>query len=1099
MKKNQPQPAAERAPAEAAAGLSIEKAAQRLRRRAEKTLQQPASRSKPPTELPPTEAQRMLHELQVHQVELETQNEELRRIRAELESTLERYTELYDFAPASYLTLTRDSTIRQANLAGASLLGIERARLLRRRFALFVSPEARPVLAAMLARAFETHAPQTAEVLLALEAQPSKLVLLQARASESGTVCRLVLTDITEIRQTDAALKQSEALLQAVSEGTTDAIYAKDRQGRYLMLNSSVARIIGKNKADLMGRDDHALFAPDDAVRLMALDREVMESGTTRTHEEVLGAGGAQHTFSTTKGPIRDARGEVVGLFGIARDITAQKQHDAVQAARLRLMSFAPGHSVAELLRATLDEAERLTGSRIGFYHFLQADQTTLSLQTWSTNTVQMMCTAEGAGRHYPVDQAGVWVDCIRARRPVVHNDYASLPHRKGLPPGHVPVVRQLVAPVLRHNRITALLGVGNKPTDYTTEEIQAIAALADLAWDIAERRRTEEALVESEARLLRAQAVAHVGNWELALATKTVWASVEAFQIYGIERTSPLLPLPQAQQVVLPEDRPRLDAALDGLLQRGASYDLEFRMVRANDRAPRTIHSLATLICDAQGLPTKVVGTIQDITERKQTEKALQQSETKYRALVENAHEAVFVVREGTLLFINRHGARLLGRDATELIGQSILPLVPEADRERTLADHRRLLRGDQTERYAERCFQSPDGAGRWIAINAIRIDWEGAPATLNFAMDITERRQAEVALAESQSLQRAVFDSTGDMIWSVDPHRFGLLTFNHALADYFHQQRGIRLELGLRPEDLFPSADFSDRWRGYYQQTLHSGPFTAEYQSYSGKVTMLLTFNLLEREAVVFGVSVFGKDITERKRAEQELLEHRRQLQSLAAELSRVEQHERRRLATLLHDDVIQALALSRIKLGALRVEVARPEHLAVVETIRQLLEQAIQSSRSLTFELSPPVLHELGLDPALDWLAEEFTKNHGLPCAFSCDGQPKPLHEDAAAVLFTAARELLWNAVKHAQATQVTVRSFRDADTIGLNVSDDGVGFDPAQNRLPSGRTGGFGLFNVRERLNYMRGTCEVRSQPGQGTCVLLRLPLDPPTRA
>jgi PAS domain S-box-containing protein len=108
-------------------------------------------------------------------------------------------------------------------------------------------------------------------------------------------------------------------------------------------------------------------------------------------------------------------------------------------------------------------------------------------------------CRAEGKGAHYPIDQAGVWVDCFHQRRPVIHNDYASLPHRKGLPKGHAPVVRELVVPILRGDRVVAILGVGNKPTDYTERDVEVVRYLADVAWEIAERKQAEEALRESE------------------------------------------------------------------------------------------------------------------------------------------------------------------------------------------------------------------------------------------------------------------------------------------------------------------------------------------------------------------------------------------------------------------------------------------------------------------------------------------------------------------------------------------------------------------------------------------------------------------------
>ncbi len=179
--------------------------------------------------------------------------------------------------------------------------------------------------------------------------------------------------------------------------------------------------------------------------------------------------------------------------------ITERKRAENIMHARLRLLKFAESHSLEEFTQATLDESEALTASTIGFYHLVEADQRTLSLQTWSTNTLQHMCTAEGKGQHYDIAEAGVWVECVHQRRPVIHNNYDVLPHRKGMPPGHAPVVRELVVPIFRANKIVAIIGVGNKLSDYDEQDVEVVSLLGDLSWDITERKRAEEALIRAK------------------------------------------------------------------------------------------------------------------------------------------------------------------------------------------------------------------------------------------------------------------------------------------------------------------------------------------------------------------------------------------------------------------------------------------------------------------------------------------------------------------------------------------------------------------------------------------------------------------------
>jgi PAS domain S-box-containing protein len=208
--------------------------------------------------------------------------------------------------------------------------------------------------------------------------------------------------------------------------------------------------------------------------------------------------------------------------FGIAslRGRAERRRAENIMQARLRLLEFAGSHSLEELLTATVDEAEALTRSSIAFYHFLEPDQKTLTLQSWSTNTLANMCKADGGGEHYDVARAGVWVDCLHEGRAVIHDDYASLTHRKGMPEGHAPVFRELVVPIFRDNLVMAILGVGNKCNGYDESDIETVSQLGDLSWDIIVRKRTEEEIrklnQELEQRVLDRTAQLETSNKDL-------------------------------------------------------------------------------------------------------------------------------------------------------------------------------------------------------------------------------------------------------------------------------------------------------------------------------------------------------------------------------------------------------------------------------------------------------------------------------------------------------------------------------------------------------------------------------------------------------
>jgi len=230
--------------------------------------------------------------------------------------------------------------------------------------------------------------------------------------------------------------------------------------------------------------------------------------------------------------------------------------------------------------------------------------------------------------------------------------------------------------------------------------------------------------------------------------------------------------------------------------------------------------------------------------------------------------------------------------------------------------------------------------------------------------------------------------------------------------------------------------------------------------------------------------------QDVTELRLAERKLSRYQRQLQILASQLSLAEEQERRRLASGLHDQVGQTMALMKFKLGAAKDLPCQADVHTYLDEIGTLLDDAIRQTRSLTFDLSPPILYELGLEPALEWIVEQFHIHYGLRCELKDDGQPKPLGDDLRGLLFSAVRELLVNITKHAHARTVTVSVRREGNSISINIEDDGVGFDVSG---AGWRKQGFGLFNVRERLTAVGGHFEVKSELGRGTMASLAAPL------
>jgi two-component system, cell cycle sensor histidine kinase and response regulator CckA len=316
--------------------------------------------------------------------------------------------------------------------------------------------------------------------------------------------------------QSDAALRASEEryrrLFTEMASGCCLCEIVCDASGTpvdyvTLEVNAEFERIMGVGRDAVVGRKASAFMGREELDLWLGIFGPVALTGASSARLESFSVVN-QKTFEG------NAFCPEPGRFAVTfTDVTERVRTRRVLEARLRLLEFAAAHTPDELLVATLDECEALTDSRAGFYHFLLPDQRTLALQAWSTRSALGSCKAEGRVRHCDVADAGVWADCVRQRRPVIHNDYAALPHRKGLPEGHATVGRVLAVPVVRADRIVAILGVGNKATPYGDSDVEITTLLADVAWDIAERQRAETEKAALQAELIEMQKLESVGR----------------------------------------------------------------------------------------------------------------------------------------------------------------------------------------------------------------------------------------------------------------------------------------------------------------------------------------------------------------------------------------------------------------------------------------------------------------------------------------------------------------------------------------------------------------------------------------------------------
>jgi two-component system, cell cycle sensor histidine kinase and response regulator CckA len=296
---------------------------------------------------------------------------------------------------------------------------------------------------------------------------------------------------------------QNGIILNSIGDG----VIVTDNQGRIKIFNPLAEKLTGWTLAEALDRPLEEVFKIiNGSTREKVKDpvTGILETGSVVSladHTLLIAKDGTEIPIVDSGAPVRDENEKVTGIVLIFRDHSRERMARKLIESRLAIIEYATAHSLDDLLTFSLDKISDIAASPIAFFHFVERDQKTLSLQQWSTRTLKEFCKAEGKGLHYSIEQAGVWVDCIGKKKPVIHNNYAALSHKKGLPPGHAPIIREMVVPVLREGRVDAILGVGNKNTDYTENDMEMISYLADVTWETINQKKTQ---AESE-RLLKA------------------------------------------------------------------------------------------------------------------------------------------------------------------------------------------------------------------------------------------------------------------------------------------------------------------------------------------------------------------------------------------------------------------------------------------------------------------------------------------------------------------------------------------------------------------------------------------------------------------
>jgi PAS domain S-box-containing protein len=608
---------------------------------------------------------------------------------------------------------------------------------------------------------------------------------------------------------------------------------------------------------------------------------------------------------------------------------------------------------------------------------------------------------------------------------------------------------------------------------------------------DITRMKQMELSLHESQQLYARAEQIGNFGHWNRDyIAGKANW-SAGMYHLFGIRPEEFRSDFDFFLDLVDPADIEHLRKSIEAAMSTHTPLDVEYR-IRRPDGKERLIHSTAEILFGEGNQAVGLFGICQDITEHRRAEATLRESEKRFSTIFHFSPVSIAItrLRDNQLIDVNEAWQEITGFTREEVIGRTATALNLWPDQEErfrlmTALGEQGLVRGFEV------LICQKSGKKIHLLFSAGLITVAGEQCMVSMALDITGRIEMEEALRENEEKYRLLFNAESDAVMVFDGESRKLIDMNNAavqLYGYGHEEF-----LGMFLEDISAEPDKSEK---SVQQIL-AGEITKIPLRYHRKKDGTIfpvevsagLFIMNERKIVIGAV----REISERIKAEEKIKTYHKRLSELASQIALIAEDERRRFADELHDLTGQNLALAKIKLSELRDSVPDKEIQGRLDELSRLVEEAASSTRSLTFELSPPILYEIGFEATAEWLGEQILRKYNIAFLFDNDMQPKPLSDETKVLLFVSLRELIVNVAKHSKALNATVALRREGNMLYVSVSDDGIGFDASTLDFQIMKATSFGLFSTRERVERLGGHLIIASLPGKGTTVTMVVPL------
>ena len=833
----------------------------KLRLKAEELLKKNSVHGRSMTDL--SEIQKLMHELEVYQIELEMQNEELLLAKEQAEVTARNFTKLFDFAPSGYFSLSREDKISELNLNGAKMLGKERHSLINSRFSSFVSGATRPIFNQFLENAFRNHTSQTCGLTLITNTNFPKFVFLSGIVNENEDECLVTMVDLSHLSQIENELKISELQRINILNDIEDVVWSLSwPEMAVIYISPSVEKLFGRPVQDFIANP--SLWS----LMVHPNDKHLSDEAFNRLHNEgeavrmcrIVRPDGSIAWIQDKSKIICDASGNPIRIDGVSRDITESKltviYREISQEILHRLNQ--PG-DLKNAIRDVLDILKIQTGfDAVGirlqdgddFPYFAQKGFSTDFLSTENSlierkrngglchnkeGKISLECTCglvisgnNNRENQLFTDGGSIWTNDslpfldipssedprLHPRNRCIHLDYSSV----------------ALVPIRKKDQIIGLIQFNDKRKGcFTNNMIERLEGIATHIGEALLRKQAEDELQKSNELLslfLQHSPIFAFIKEVNPSESRTLKASENYIEMVGIPVSEMI---GKTMHELFP---PELAASITSddwsVVTEGKILEIEEVL---NGHSYTSIKF--PIILGDQKL---LAGYSIDITEQKLMEKKLQESERKYRLLFETVQEGILITQGANFKFVNPKVLELTGFSETELLIMPFLEVVHPDDKEMVRINYlKRMNNEPANDRYHLRIIKK-DGSQRWIEISGVKTEWEGQPAVINFVTDITDQLLAENALKESESRAQALINAIPDMMFLLNKEGV-YLNYKAAREDLAYD---IQPLIGLKNRDIAPPefADLVDEKISLTLQTREMQVFEYQLQMPSGAI---------------------------------------------------------------------------------------------------------------------------------------------------------------------------------------------------------------------------------------------------------------------